>query len=105
METITPEAVKAANAYIDQFLEDGKPVTEADSPDQEVPWEQKRPLSWADFLAILVRYSEQRGWEVIYDSVDDLAVAIFAHDDQREDEVEALQGRLPLEDDPDACPF
>jgi hypothetical protein len=102
MNTVTPEE---ANEGMRQWLEEEESQAQSHLPEDSPPWEQKQPLSWPDFLASLVRYCNARQWQVIFDSVDDLAVTIFAHQDPVVTGAEARQERLSFGDEEDGLPF
>jgi hypothetical protein len=100
MNTITTEEIEKANKVIRQFMPDD------DSQEQFLPsedygfWEQTTPLSWSDFLSILTRYCEYRGWELVSDGPGDFSLMIFAHQDQALQEAAAQQEPLPFDEEP-----
>lgn len=77
MNTITPEN---ADEHFRRLI-GGEPLEPSLHTAGSVPWVEIQPLSWADFLAILVNYCHARQWEIIYDSPDKLSLAIFARPD------------------------
>jgi hypothetical protein len=92
-----PIMAEAADAYLRRLIEG------------ELPWEEKQPLSWPDFLSILEAYCHSRQWEILFDSVSDFSLAIFAREEQVTNGTtlsnESIQQPLPFEEDADDLPF
>jgi hypothetical protein len=99
VNTITPEA---DHEDLRRLLADEEPQEPPTLHEESGPPEKKRRLSWADFVALISHYCQQRGWEV---EADDFACAIFAKEDQPTDEAEGLQEYLPFWEDLDPYPF
>jgi hypothetical protein len=91
MNTTTPEE---ANEYISKFIADEDLPEQSPVSEESIPWQEKPPSSWAEFLGILKSYSEYKGWEIIVGTVEDMSLAIFAHEDQITDGAEVRQERF-----------
>jgi hypothetical protein len=105
MEPITAET---AEEHLRRLIE-GEPLEPSLPAADSVPWEEKRLLSWSEFLAILVSYCRARQWEILFDSVSDFSLAIFAREEQVTNGIgmshEAIQKPLPFGEDTDGLPF
>jgi hypothetical protein len=101
---VNPFLVEVANDP-QRLLEDDNPQEQSPTSKDSVAWQGERPLSWSDFQAILVSYCNARQWKILCGEEDDMSLAIFAHQEQATDGAEALQERLPFENDSDALPF
>jgi hypothetical protein len=101
MERMTPEE---ANAWIDRFISDEEWPEQSSSSENSAPQEETHPLSWSEFLSILSRYCEHRGWELISDDPTDCSLIIFGPKDQTSAGREPLQEHLLFSEE-DALPF
>jgi hypothetical protein len=102
MELMTPEE---ANVWLERFISDGEWPEQLPNSQNSVPQEKKQLLSWSEFHSLMGRYCEYRGWQILSDGPGDFSLAIFAtREDPATDRTEALQERLPFEEE-DALPF
>lgn len=100
MDTITAEE---ANEWIRWLIADDGLPAQSPNTKEDVPWEQKQPLSWAEFTARLERYCNARRWEIILGEEDERSLLIYAPEEQPTDTADTLQGYSPFEED--ALPF
>jgi hypothetical protein len=92
MDAITPEEAK-------KFIAEDSPPEQVITPKSGIPWQETPPTSWVDFLTLMVRFTEYKGWELEFDTVEDMSLVIFGHDDQNADGTKVHQGRLPFDED------
>jgi hypothetical protein len=102
MKLMTPEE---ANAWLERLISDADWPEFSAKAKESTPGQEKQPLSWSDFLAIMVRYCNARHWKIIIGEEGDMSLAIFAHEDHTTDEAEARQGRLPYAEEEETLPF
>jgi hypothetical protein len=76
MNTHIPEE---ADEWIAKLIADEDWPEFSSTPKSSIPWQEKPPTSWAEFLSILVRFCNYHQWGIIFDDVDDCSVAIFAN--------------------------
>jgi hypothetical protein len=78
MALMTPEE---ANEWIRKFISDDDPQEQSPPLVESVARQEKPPLSWADFRAIMVSYCSARKWEIIFGDEDDRSLLIYAHEE------------------------
>jgi hypothetical protein len=87
-----------ANAWLDKFLADEDSPGEVAPSKPSIPWTEKPPSSWVEFLDLMVRFTEYKGWVIDFDA-EDMALAIFAHEDPVTDRAEMQQGGFSFKED------
>jgi hypothetical protein len=93
---ITPEE---ANAWLHKFIVDEDSPGEVVTSKQSIPWQESPPTSWIEFLTLMSRFTEAMGWELDYDTAEDMALIIFGHEDSVTDSAEVQQGGFSFKED------
>jgi hypothetical protein len=101
MESMTPEE---ANAWLERFISNEDWPEFSAKAKETTPGQEKQPLSWEEFRAIMVSYCSARQWEIIFDEEDERSLLICAPKDHATDGTEALHGHFPFGEE-DALPF